>query len=501
MIHIVAKECNHIIRKLPNYQEYLDLPEFKKLISLLEKGIAIHHSGMLPILREIVELLFEKGYIKLLFCTESVAIGLNLPVKTTIFTDIQKHDGEFFRVLEGHEFVQASGRAGRLGIDKVGNVVHLFNLFRSYENSEYKNMLKGAPQKLESKFKISYNLVLNILKSGNNILLYNLSQKSMLSSDIDGALSHYNKKLNESENKLDIFMNQKDYLITNENVICEYFDLKKGINNLRNKQRKYADKKIKVLEQTISNTVGYNFNMLQSNFDKYQVLKKELNIVKSEIYELDNRIDKKIKEVMCLLLSTNLIQINSDTSIMQEYILTENGVIASLIREMPCYLFSNNSLMCNLRKLNSIELAMIFSMFTNISINEELLLVNPNTNNEIVNKFAKLINDKFIEFNQLESIYNIDNEDTKIVYDIMEYVSEWCLCESDEECVDVKNRLLQEKNIYLGEFSKALLKIVNISNEMERIAELLEDMEFLKNVKNIPNLLLKSVVTNQSLYI
>ena len=186
---------------------------------------------------------------------------------------------------------------------------------------------------------------------------------------------------------------------------------------------------------------------------------------------------------------------------MQEYILTENGVIASLIREMPCYLFSNNSLMCNLRKLNSIELAMIFSMFTNISINEELLLVNPNTNNEIVNKFAKLINDKFIEFNQLESIYNIDNEDTKIVYDIMEYVSEWCLCESDEECVDVKNRLLQEKNIYLGEFSKALLKIVNISNEMERIAELLEDMEFLKNVKNIPNLLLKSVVTNQSLYI
>jgi len=66
--YIVDRECEHIIRKLPNYQEYLHLPEYVNMVALLRKGIAIHHSGVTPILREMVELLFAKGYIKFLFC-------------------------------------------------------------------------------------------------------------------------------------------------------------------------------------------------------------------------------------------------------------------------------------------------------------------------------------------------------------------------------------------------------------------------------------------------
>ena len=75
--YIVARECEQIIRKLPNYLEYLQLPEYVTLVGLLEKGIGIHHSGMIPVLREIVELMISKRYIKLLFATESFAIGLD----------------------------------------------------------------------------------------------------------------------------------------------------------------------------------------------------------------------------------------------------------------------------------------------------------------------------------------------------------------------------------------------------------------------------------------
>jgi len=67
--YIIDRECEHIIRKLPNYQEYLMLPEYINMVTLLRKGIAIHHSGVTPVLREMVELLFVKGFIKLLFCT------------------------------------------------------------------------------------------------------------------------------------------------------------------------------------------------------------------------------------------------------------------------------------------------------------------------------------------------------------------------------------------------------------------------------------------------
>ena len=192
--YIVQRECEQIIRKLPNFEEYLHLPEYLQLISFLEKGVAIHHSGMLPVLREIVEILFQKGYIKLLFATESVAIGLNLPVKTTIFTDIFKHDGTQRRMLYGHEYVQAGGRAGRLGIDTKGNVIHLNNLFRNVELVSYKQMMNGKPQILTSKFKISYNLLFNLIEINDN----NFTQfagKSMIQYNIDSQVEHIKNEI------------------------------------------------------------------------------------------------------------------------------------------------------------------------------------------------------------------------------------------------------------------------------------------------------------------
>ena len=165
--YTIDYECEQIIRRLPNYKEYLFLPEYVHLVSLLRKGVGIHHAGMMSILREIVEILFAKGMIKMLFCTTSVAIGLNLPVKTCIFTDINKHDGEHFTVLQGHEYTQAAGRAGRLGLDAVGHVIHLNNLFE-VDSVSYKTMLKGNPQTLSSKFKVSYNLMLNLIESSSN---------------------------------------------------------------------------------------------------------------------------------------------------------------------------------------------------------------------------------------------------------------------------------------------------------------------------------------------
>ena len=156
--YTIRYECEQIIRKLPNYQEYLDLPEYQTMVSLLEKGIAIHHSGVMPVLKEMVEILYGKGYIKLLFATETFSIGVNMPTKTVVFTDITKYDGNTQRILYSHEYTQMAGRAGRRGIDTVGNVIHLTNLFRSniFDNLSYKNMMSGKPQTLISKFKISF---------------------------------------------------------------------------------------------------------------------------------------------------------------------------------------------------------------------------------------------------------------------------------------------------------------------------------------------------------
>ena len=104
---IIEDECKKIIMsKISNYKDYLLLDEYITIIKLLKKGIAIHHAGILPLFREMVEMLFEKKYIKLLFATETFAVGINMPTKTVIFTSLTKFSGNEMRYLLPHEYTQ-----------------------------------------------------------------------------------------------------------------------------------------------------------------------------------------------------------------------------------------------------------------------------------------------------------------------------------------------------------------------------------------------------------
>jgi len=121
-------DVRHIIKfHLHGYTELQKIEGFHKLNSLLEKGVAFHHSGMLPILKEIVEILFDRGFIKILFATETFAVGINMPTKTVVFTSYRKYDDrtENLRVLLTSEYIQMAGRAGRRGKDDKGIVIYL----------------------------------------------------------------------------------------------------------------------------------------------------------------------------------------------------------------------------------------------------------------------------------------------------------------------------------------------------------------------------------------
>lgn len=112
------------MRKLsPNEQA---LREFTTLREILLKGIGIHHGDLLHIGKEIVEILLQKGLIKLLFATDSFAMGLNMPTKTVVFHSIKKFDGKELRYLLSSEYTQMAGRAGRRGLDDRGKVITFF---------------------------------------------------------------------------------------------------------------------------------------------------------------------------------------------------------------------------------------------------------------------------------------------------------------------------------------------------------------------------------------
>ena len=528
--YTIDRECEQIIRKLPNYKEYLHLPEYLDMVQLLRKGVAIHHSGLMPVLREIVEILFSKGYIKMLFATESVAIGLNLPCKTCIFTDIYKHDGNCMRVLQAHEYTQAGGRAGRLGLDTVGNVIHLNNLFRDTSALAYKTMMNGKPQTLTSKFKISYNLLLNLVDNGDTNLV-GFAKKSMVTDDLNKKISHASSEIEKYQRDVDRLDLCLDTMRTPRDIIFQYMDLQKNKDNYANKKRKEMEKEL----QKIKDAHKYVDDELVT-IDKWIKERDILQNLKKQYDGLNNSISNDVENVLYLLreegfletltsitkvsevsvaseatvISEEIVKIEStitETTLVSETseeieVLTLKGKMASQLREVHCLVFAKLLEDGILYKLSSVQLIMLFSCFTNISVQEGVEDFTPYTDDFIIKDIINIINHAYSDYQQTEIDYNINSgTDYTIHYDLLNYVEEWTQCEDVETCKLLLQRLGYEKEIFLGEFVKALLKINNISCEMEKIAEMTGNMEFLSKLKEIPNLTLKFVVTNQSLYV
>jgi superfamily II RNA helicase len=139
----------------PNLKTHPHLP-------YLFEGMAVHHAGMLPSWKGMVEKLFQKGLLKCVFATETLAAGINMPARSTVISSMTKRADEGHRTLTASEFLQMSGRAGRRGMDEVGHVVVLHNTFESVEDAA--KLATAHPDPLSSRFTPSYGMVLNLLE-------------------------------------------------------------------------------------------------------------------------------------------------------------------------------------------------------------------------------------------------------------------------------------------------------------------------------------------------
>ncbi|MCJ8749580.1 hypothetical protein PDJAM_G00177810 [Pangasius djambal] len=139
------------------------LPQILLMRDLLKRGIAVHHSGILPILKEVIEMLFSRGLVKVLFATETFAMGVNMPARTVVFDSIRKHDGTGFRNLHPGEYIQMAGRAGRRGLDSTGTVIILCKT-GVHEMADLHTMMLGKPTLLQSQFRLTYTMILNLLR-------------------------------------------------------------------------------------------------------------------------------------------------------------------------------------------------------------------------------------------------------------------------------------------------------------------------------------------------
>ena len=161
---IVEKEAKKIlISKLSNWKEYVALPEFREISKLLQKGVAVHHSGVTPVFREMIEILYRKQYIKLLVATETFAIGVNVAIKSVIYTGLKKYDGKGFRFLHSHEYGQGAGRAGRRGKDDKGTIIHLTNIYDSRDSMPPASVYRSMLVENLKHYLLNFVLIINLL--------------------------------------------------------------------------------------------------------------------------------------------------------------------------------------------------------------------------------------------------------------------------------------------------------------------------------------------------
>jgi len=498
--NIIEHECEKIlISKFKNYKEYLGLEEYRSIISLLKKGIAIHHAGIMPVLREMVELLFEKRYIKLLFATETFAVGINMPTKTVIFTDVSKFSGHKIRYLLPHEYTQMAGRAGRRGIDTVGHVIHCSNLFDLPYCHDYKNMLTGPPRQLTSQFKISYNLILNIIYSNKGLLhaldnkLLAFVEKSFIQSDIRKEINSYNIENVELEKQmaaLNIDLSGEYVCVTPPEIVSRYTTLQKSLAISSQKQKKRIQRE---LTQLYKDYVYLEDDI--SKVEKLDKLKETRTINKIYKVKAANYLQNTIDTIINVLRDRHFLN--------EIYELTDRGIVAMHLHEVHSLALADLYISTDkFSGFNEIQLVQLFSCFASISTPDDKKLQFPNSNDPVVNATLRTLLNNMEKYYDLEYNNELDTGiDCTLQYELLPYISDWCDATDELNCRNVINNMKIDKEIFIGEFVKAILKINNIASEFEKLCEQMQDFPLLQKIKKIPQLTLKYVATNQSLYI
>lgn len=217
---MVSKVFSSAIQSLS--EEDRELPQIKHILPLLRRGIGVHHSGLLPILKETIEILFQEGLIKVLFATETFSIGLNMPAKTVVFTSVRKFDGISQRWVTPSEFIQMSGRAGRRGLDERGIVIMMID--EAMEPAVAKEIVRGQQDDLKSAFHLGYNMILNLVRV-EGISPEFMLERCFFQFQNTASVSTLENKLQDLENE------RSQMMITDEAAIREYYQVRQQLDS------------------------------------------------------------------------------------------------------------------------------------------------------------------------------------------------------------------------------------------------------------------------------
>ena len=479
------------LRKSDNYNELIKMDDYNTIKNLVQKGIAYHHSGVYHVFKEVIEKMLaykdiygvSKSLIKVLFATETFAVGINIPVKATCYTGLTKFSENNFRLLKPHEYKQMSGRAGRRGMDTEGYSILLPNLYDLPSSSEITELLTGKNQILYSRFVPNFQFILKLILTGNNQIM-SFIKSSLLNKEIVEEEVY----INEEINKLQI--PQKDY-----SKCIEYDSLMDPNMDSFIKLSQKTIKKNKKLADKIKN--GVNFKSLYEDYtvDKDTIQYKDTLI--ASLSENSSYIHQCITKILTILQDNLYI---SETSNINEYdtILPCNisikGIIAGQINECNEILFTEIITNDYLDNLNEEEIVAILSLFIQSKQDDDISIESLEVPQKIKTNISSIleIGTKFENTMSSNKLYI--NIDWDLSINSVDYMYKWC------QGADF-NVLIKKYKLYPGNFVKDVIKVNNIVQDIMKIGELLGKHKLLSVVSNIENKLIRDCVNMESLYV
>lgn len=503
--YTMKNECEAFVRKFPNANEYLELPEFHQLVGWMEKGIAIHHSGMIPVLREMVEIMISRKMVKLLFATESFAIGLDCPIRSVVFTSLQKYSNDGvgrngLRYLHSHEYTQMAGRAGRRGIDTLGYVVHLNNLFQeNISLNDYKKIVCGMPQQLMSKFHVNYTNVLTWIQNGTNTCetMLECVKKTMYAKEIHLKIEGTQTNYETMKKKYDEKINELESLKTPSEICKKYMELHETMGWMNHKKKKEAEREIQTMKD--------QYYTLIKDVEKHQAhleLKRDMDNERHYLDTLLNETKKNVHFIIETLLEDGFIEEKDNV-----YVITHEGIPAVYSAEINGIIagkiIQETNWFCD---FSAKEFAAFFSCFTPLKVEEEYKrnsLHNSHVNGNVycaLESCQKIIEKLQDKEDQQGIITGIVYSEI-LHYDLIEEIIEWWECLNEEECKLFIQTKIYNRGISIGDFTKALLKIGTIVREWISICEHVGNIDKMKILCEIESNLLKYVAIPQSYYV
>ena len=479
---------------LSRYKETLDKsPQTHKLRDLAMRGIAYHHSGLMPFLKEILEILFSRGLTKVLFATETFAVGINMPTKTVIFTALDKFTDGSVRLLKSAEYIQMAGRAGRRGKDDRGIVIYLPQR-DPVRVDEMRQILCGKAATFGSRMNFHYDFLLKLLNASNGSKEDSkgkITEKSLIQSSYWWALE--NEEYKSATLKAAALEKQisEIHLTEEQFADCELkADLEVRVSQSQNAKKKAAQRELAAWHEahrtSLWEPVLARFANVRSLQESLFQIRNTCASMKAYLWPSDDG------NMQNTLLRHRILE---ECGYVSEGVLTPQGLLASEVNEGHPFMMTQLFLQQNINPLSQKDLLTVMALFLGEKKDDTVQRPDDLDVPKPVIETLWNMSDLCVKMLAIERKHGLPYDSFwDISLEWVEPVAEWLEGISFPE-------LAAKYEIFEGNLMKALLKLGGLLEEFQAMASLSGDVQILRMLDGARQLVLRDIVMAESLYL